>query len=230
MRVAASPVRLPGLATMAVLSVLVRQPAAAQRDSAAGDTAASSTERPRPGAEFRIPLASFLAPGVAQYIYRAPVAGASFTGMAALGTGLYLTGDEATLEQDILPRHLEGQQAVVGALLVALAGYYSAYDGFRRGLPGLQREGKYAFLSDHAPLVELLDAPFDLGFLKRWTTWVDLAYTAGVTALIAAGRTGPGKRYVPFEWHDGAFLGAIGFMPGTGEEAFFRGGGLSPQP
>ncbi|GBD31140.1 hypothetical protein HRbin33_00088 [bacterium HR33] len=211
------------LAAAALLGASLWEPAAAQRDSSASDTAISQVERARPGAEFRIPLASLLAPGVGQYIYGAPLMGATLTGTAALGAGLYLSGDQAVLEQDLLPRHLEGQQSVTGALLVALAGYYSAYDAFSRGLPGLQAEGKYSFISRRAPLSQVLSAPFDPSFLKRWTTWLDLAYTAGIVTLLTASRTEPDKQYLPFKWHDGAFVAAIGYMPGTGEEAFFRG-------
>ncbi len=211
------------LLAVAVISALTGQSAEAQRDTSASDTVAFQAKRARPGAEFRIPLASFLAPGVAQYLYGAPLAGATFSGVAVAGLGLYLSGDERTLQQDPLPRHAEGQQAVVGVLLFSAAGAYSAYDAFSRALPALKAEGKYSFISDRASLSEVLSAPFDPRFLKRWTTWVDLAYTVGVVALLATDRADPGKQYLPFKWHDGVFIAAIGYMPATGEEAFFRG-------
>lgn len=212
--------RLP---EVAVIATLAWRPAEAQRDTTAKDTVTFQAKRPRTGAEFRIPLGSSVAPGLGQYLYGAPVAGALFTGMAAAGLGLYLSGDEGTLQRDILPRHAEGQQAVVGALLLSAAGFYSAYDAFSRGLPALRLEGKYSFISERASLEAVLSAPFDPRFLKRWTTWVDLAHTAGVVALVYTDRVEPGKEYLPFKWHDGAFIAATGYMPGTGEEAFFRG-------
>ena len=183
---------------------------------------ADSTARARGGAQFLIPLGSLFVPGLGQYIHGAPVSGAALTATAVGGYVLYFTGDTAVLRQADLPRHAKGQQALTGLLLAGGAGYISAYDTFRRALPALQREGKYAFVTSPAPTAALLTAPFDPEFLTRWTTWIELAYT-GAIALIVLNERDPGVAYEPYKARDAAFLTGLSLSAGVGEEATFRG-------
>jgi hypothetical protein len=88
--------------------------------------------------------------------------------------------------------------------------------------PALQRQGKYDFLRVRERPVDLMSAPFDPRFLRRWTTWVDLAQTATVTALVLSERRA-GVRYRSFRAHDGAYATSLAINAAVGEEALFRG-------
>jgi hypothetical protein len=102
------------------------------------------------------------------------------------------------------------------------AGFLSAWDAFHRSVPALQRRGRYDFLVTRESPRELLTAPFDRRFLRRWTTWVDLAQTGVVAALILSDRQ-PGARYRAFRTHDAAYATALATNAAAGEEAVFRG-------
>lgn len=210
-----------GAAAAALLGMLL----AKHSGDLAGQVDSTVVVQPKapPGAEFRLPFASLLAPGTGQYRYGKVEAGVAFSTAALGGVGLYLSGDREVIESDFLSRHAKGQQAIAGLLLANWGGYLSAYDAFRRALPRLEAEGKYGFLTNHEPLSRVLSAPFEWRFLGHWTTWVHLAYIAGIAGLVTAKGTAPGKVYEPFKFRDGAFIAAIGFMPATGEEALFRG-------
>ena len=206
-----------------VLSLTIAFPpqlTAQERAAAEADTARPD---PRPGAEFRIPLASFLAPGLGQYLEGSWLAGASLTGAAAGGYALYATGDRQEVEAADLPRSAAGQQAFIGGVLMTTAGGLSAYESFHRSLPSLQRAGKYDFATAHDPSARLLLAPFDVRMLRRWTTWIDLAHTAVVAVILVRTETEPGARYLPFRTRDGAFVASFSYGAGVGEEALFRG-------
>jgi membrane protease YdiL (CAAX protease family) len=84
----------------------------------------------------------------------------------------------------------------------------------------LRREGKYRFATRHASTGSLLTAPLDPEFLLRWTTWIELAYTGAIVALVLGER---GVAYEPFKARDGAFAGVLSYSAGVGEEALFRG-------
>lgn len=204
---------------MCVISTLLALVQATMTDTAAR----ASQPGVRGGAEFRIPLGSLLVPGLGQYLYGAPVSGGGLTATAVGGVVLYLTGDTAALRASDLPRHSDGQRAVVGAQLYLTAGGLSAYDAFGRALPALQAKGRYTFLTAHDPTVSLLAAPFDPKFLGRWTTWADLAFTTIVAAILVESETHPGALYEPFRLRDGAFAAALSWNAGVGEEALFRG-------
>jgi membrane protease YdiL (CAAX protease family) len=178
---------------------------------------------PRPGAEFRVPLASFLIPGFGQYLGGSPIAGAGFTAAAGVGYALYLTGDRAAVSVGDPPRHSEGQRAFIGAQLAQTSGSLSAYEAFHASLGALQRVGRYDFVTDHDSPGSLLLAPFDVHMLSRWTTWIDLAYTGAITAIVVLTETKPGARYLPFRAHDGVFVASLAYNAGVGEEALFRG-------
>jgi hypothetical protein len=196
---------------------------AAQWSVAAAWGQADTSRPPRPGAEFKIPLASLLVPGLGQYLAGSALVGAGFTGAAAAGYALVLTGDPDIVRAEDLPRDPAGQRAFIGAGLTQTAGALSAYDFFHRSLPSLQRVGRYDFVTTHDPPASLLLAPFDVRLLKRWTTWLDLAHTGVVTAVVALTETEPGARYVPFLARDGLFVGSFSYNAAVGEEALFRG-------
>jgi len=187
------------------------------------DTTAPHPRAPRGGDEFWMPLVSAAVPGVGQFAGGDPPSGAGFAGAAVVGYVLYFTGDTASAHLTDLPRNPAGQQALAGLEIATAAGFLSAYDAFQRALPSLRQVGKYGFITAHESLGHLLLAPFDAHMLGRWTTWIDLAHTAIVTTALVISETRPGKRYVPFQVHDGALTATLAYGAGTGEEAAFRG-------
>ncbi len=193
--------------------LMVAKPGSAQPDS--------TRPRPRPGADGAVPLASLIVPGFGQYFYGDPAAGLLFTGTAVAGYGL--GSDRVDGFNDGLPRTTKSQLRAVAVQAAFVAGGLSAYDAFRRGLPALQRDGKYRFLARHEPTRTLLTAPFDPSFLKRWTTWVNLGYTALVTVVVVVADTRPRGQYLPFKANDAGFAAAISAGAALSEEALFRG-------
>jgi membrane protease YdiL (CAAX protease family) len=178
--------------------------------------------RARSGAEFRIPALSFIIPGFGQYLHGSTETGLAFTATAIAGYALYYSGDPEAAGTDPIPRHASGQQSLAGLLLASGAGELSAYDSFQSALPALRREGKYQFVSRPASTTSLLLAPFDWRFLGRWTTWIDLAQTVVIAALILGDRES-GVAYEPFTGRDAGLLTLLSMSAGAGEEALFRG-------
>jgi membrane protease YdiL (CAAX protease family) len=212
------------LALLLAPSLVVAQPtrarAAIQRlDPAPAHTADRQlVEVPRSGSEFWIPFGSVFVPGLGQYLHGASWTGVGHSGVALAGYLLSAAGDP-TLE---LPRRSEDQLAYEGLHLAFTAGTLSAWDAFHRAMPALHRVGKYDFLRPEEDLGDLIWAPLDLRFLGRWTTLVDLAFTAAVTTWVLE-EGAPDGPYRPFHGHDGAFATSLSLNAAVGEEAAFRG-------
>ncbi|HET9947816.1 MAG TPA: CPBP family intramembrane glutamic endopeptidase [Longimicrobiales bacterium] len=174
---------------------------------------------PREGAEFRIPLRSLVLPGYGQYLYGAVGQGLAFTSLALGGYALATTGDPS----GYAPRDVRDQLAYEGLHLALTAGMLSAWDAFHRALPAQRGAGRYRFFNPPDDDVgDLLSAPFDIRFLGRWTTLVDLAFTAGVTTWVLTEDEDDGP-YRPYRWHDAAFATSLSLNAAAGEEALFRG-------
>jgi hypothetical protein len=185
--------------------------------------AEAEAARPRRGSELLIPTASMVLPGLGQYLHGAPAAGAGFTATSVAGFALSTAGDAwgDTWEGDV-PRRGRDQFADQAASVAITSTSLSAWDSFHRAVPALQRQGKYEFLVRRENVGDLLSAPFDHRFLRRWTTWVDLAQTAAVTALVLSERR-PGVRYQPFRPNDALWATSLSMNAAVGEEALFRG-------
>ena len=212
------PSRALALALFVLWSPAYPGAARAQQDSS------RAARRPPWGAEFRMPALSMVFPGIGQDMQSAGRTGLAFTGTAVAGFALAATLDTAPLAASgVMPRTIDQQRAFLGLSLMSGAGELSAYDSFRRSLPALKRQNKYQFLDQREPLGALSSAPFDPHFLGRWTTWLDLAYTGVVAALVVSVETEPGKLYRPYTFRDAAFGTAVSFQAGVGEEAMFRG-------
>ncbi len=226
-------VHLPSL----LLCLLIAAPLAAQtRDTtavgeagvaaASGVVEAAADSEPRPprkGAQFRIPLASVAVPGLGQYRYGAHGAGIGYsaTAVGAAALAYWAAGGSASSWNDF-PRRGRDQFAVEAVHVSQSASFLSAWDAFQRGVPSLQREGKYEFLTTRETLGDLLTAPFEPEFLTRPTTWAHLAYTGLVATLLVGGREA-GVDYVPFRPQDAAFATSLSYNAGVSEEALFRG-------
>lgn len=191
------------------------------RGIAAQDVRADTARSAPRGAELLIPLSGLLVPGAGQYIHGAWGPGLGYTASAVGGYALYAR-EERGLDTRHLPRDGDGQLATSGLFLASGASYLSAYDAFARGIRDLQREGKYRFLTGHAPVGDLLTAPFDPAFLGRWTTWAHLAWTGVIVAVVLDDRE-PGVAYRPLVARDVGFATALSLSAGIGEEAAFRG-------
>lgn len=149
----------------------------------------------------------------------APATGLGYSAVSVGGIAMMLSGSP---DDSDIPRTSEGQRFELGALVVQSAGFLSARDAFLRAVPAMQQQGKYKFLTTPEGLPELLSAPFDFRFLKRWTTWVDIGQTALMTGLVLSERTSS-KTYYPYRVQDGAVVFGIAANAGISEEAMFRG-------
>lgn len=173
------------------------------------------------GSEFLVPFGSLFLPGLGQYTQGAGWAGLGYTATMVAGAVATGAGDPSF---DAYPRDPGDQLAVEGLHVVFSAGALSAWDAFRRSLPGHQRVGRYRFLEGRDGLGDLLTAPFDFRFLGRWTTWADLAFTALVVGVATASEDrDPDAEYEPFRAHDAAFLTSFSYNAAVAEEALFRG-------
>lgn len=206
-----------GVVLTAVLSIVLASPGMAQRpDSVIAE------RRAKGGSEFWIPLGSLFVPGLGQYIHGAPLMGAGYSASAVAGVLVGETAGTEVLNVQDLPRDGADQLAYEGYHVASTAGLLSAWDAFQRSVPAMQAEGNYRFLTERDDAGGLVSAPFDVRFLSRWTTWVHLAYT-GLVAGLVLGERERSALYEPFRFRDAAFVAALSFNAGVGEEAAFRG-------
>src|SRR3990172_1841631 len=170
----------------------------------------------RRGAQLLLPLGSTLLPGLGQYVQGAPLLGVALTAAAATGAAVALTHSSSP------KRSTEALKRSLGAQMLQLSGAISGYDSFRRSVPGLQRAGKYAFIASSTSVGDGITAPLDVRYLARWTTWLNLAYTAGVTVWLLNDRH-RGFQYEPLTARDAAFVFSRSLTSPPGEEMLLRG-------
>src|SRR6185503_6370492 len=170
----------------------------AQRDSVPARPARSAWS-----AQAGLPLLSVLLPGFGQFLQKAPGPGLVFTAAGVTGITLFASSPEVALSG--LPRSAAGQRAMMGAELYTAAGFLSGYESFHRALPGLRQRGMYAFMPRDEPVGSLMTAPFDVRFLGRWTTWLDLVHSAVMIGMFVARETSPGWQYRPYLARDAVF-------------------------
>lgn len=208
------------------LTLLCASAAHAQQSVPAADTLAapdSAAVNPRRGSEFLIPAGSLFLPGLGQYVHGETKPGLAFSATTVAGYALSGLGDPwgDTWDGDF-PRRAEDQFAEVAFDVAFTAGALSAFQAFHAAVPGLRSRGKYGFLEKRESVGDLLSAPFDTRFLRRWTTWVDLAQTIAVTALVVADRDRDGAT-IPFRGHDAGYASFTSMNAAVSEEALFRG-------
>lgn len=202
-----------------LISMLAATPLFAQQafqDEAPRDSAVAT---PRRGGQFLWPFSNMLLPGAGLYGTGRPVSGAGYTASALVGVGL--VGHSSFDEFDLDARDSQGQRIAVGLAVLSASGMLGAYDTFRGSLPGFKAVGKYDYL-EHTPSVgQIMAAPADPRYLRRWTTWVGLAFTAAATVGVLSQDKDPGAP--PLGGRDVAYSGAISLGAAAGEEAAFRG-------
>lgn len=212
-------VRIVRILYTIVVSALLAAPLSAQEPVSDPEPAPA---RSGSGSEFLIPLGSLIVPGLGQYLNGASLHGVAYTGVALGGYLLSSVGDDTGETLDGPPHRAEDQLAQQAAHTALTSGFLSAWDSFHRAVPMKQTRGEYGFLGERETVGDLLTAPFDHRFLGRWTTWVDLAATAGVLAFALSGNDPKGP-YHPFGVNDGAYVVSLSMNAGVGEEALFRG-------
>lgn len=187
----------------------------------AGSVTAAAAQSPDTVPRQRwLTLGSLLLPGLGQYAQGRVGPGLALTGVGLAGVALYATSDTTDIGSGGLPLDPAQRQALVGLQLYQTAGSLSAYDTFRSSARRQQTVGRYRFLTQHEPVGRLLTAPFDPVFLKRWTTWVGLAYTGAVALLVA---NDPNRIDRSLTTQDVVFGSLVSLNAGIGEEALFRG-------
>ncbi len=172
---------------------------------------------------FLWPLGSVFVPGLGQWVNGATGAGFAFFG-TSLGTAAVAanTDSEPRLD-DRLPRTREGQLHEFALQASFDAGLLSAYDSFRRSLPGLQAGQRYRFLENTTSTRRAFAAPFRFGFLGKATTWILLSIPVAIIAASAIDDNNNAISHLPFQWHDAVYAGGTSYGAGVTEEAFFRG-------
>jgi len=202
-----------------LISLLAATPLFAQQalqDEAGRDTAIAT---PRRGGQLLWPLSNMLAPGTGLYGTGRSVSGAGYTASALVGIGL--VGNTLLDELDLDTRDSRGQRIAVGRAVLSTSGMLSAYDTFRGSLPGFKTVGKYDYLESTPSVGQIMAAPADPRYLRRWTTWVGLAFTAAATVGVLSQDKDPGAP--PLGGRDVAYSGVMSLGAAAGEEAAFRG-------
>ncbi|MCB0377698.1 MAG: CPBP family intramembrane metalloprotease [Bdellovibrionales bacterium] len=177
---------------------------------------------------FWAPVASYLLPGINQYINDQNRAGALYSALAV--TGL-MTASQASQRiqgrvenpRDIV--NLEERDSDVRAYLWGmktydLAGSLSLYHTFRTAVNFRKGRGDYSFLPEGERVDELMLAPFQFSFLTRWSTLIPLGIGLGLVIGVSANDDYNTRS---LDGEDVLFTGAISYNAGVGEEALFRG-------
>jgi membrane protease YdiL (CAAX protease family) len=177
-------------------------------------------ERPR---NYWLPLASFVLPGLGQYIEQQWEPGFIYTGTAAFGLSL------ASVAAKRIEKNKLGEldydeynglqrQYTYGMQLYMFSGEMSAFHSFRTAVKTRKPGGEFAFLKAEEDPSDLLTAPFEFSMLARPTTYIPMIVGLGL-ALATYDPT----PHADFDGGDAAFAGGVSYNAGVGEEAFFRG-------
>jgi hypothetical protein len=169
---------------------------------------APETGGARRGSEVLIPFGSMLLPGLGQYMQGATRAGLGYTATAVAG---HMLGEQAGEYEGDFPRRARDQFLSSAEDVGITASMLSAWDSFHRAVPAMQGQGRYDFLTRQESVGDLMTAPFDMSFLRRWTTWVDLGQTLLITAIVLNEGTGS-------FWYNAAVISAtlaVEERPGT---------------
>jgi hypothetical protein len=172
------------------------------------------------GSEILIPIGSFFLPGLGQYIHGETPKGLAYSATFVAGAAVGATRDVP--DSLDLPFDPQDQLSDIGWSVSMSAMWLSSWDAFHRALPAHKRLGRYQFLPERESLGQLITAPLDYRFLKRWTTWVDIAQTALITTIILS-EPDSDERWSHFRGHDALYAAAGSLNAAVGEEAFFRG-------
>ena len=175
------------------------------------------------------PLLSYVAPGAGQYMNGQHNAGFVYSGIGLAGLATAASAVVEVNNADDPDERLEdfdsfdpvARRYSWGLKTYDLAGSLSLYHSFRTVVRFRQQEGDFKFLpEDPETTDELMLAPFEFGFLGRWSTLIPLAAGLGLSIL-----SGANDDYDTRNLTEGDLLysSAISYNAGVGEEALFRG-------
>jgi len=198
-------------------------------------------EPDRPRSDIGMPIASFLLPGLDQWIEgqqpsaalysSAAVGGLIYAGNVEANNGMVKVVEHADgTKHDVDAKGLDqkdvaGRKYVLGTLIYQGAGGMSAYQSFRTAALTRRSQGQYEFLSADETPVDVFKAPFHYQYLTRWTTIVPLGIIGALSALQLSQEPPEDAGYerTAFRGSDAFFTGAYSYNAGTHEEAMFRG-------
>ena len=175
------------------------------------------------------PLLSYVAPGAGQFMNGQTGAGFVYSGIAFAGLGTAASAiielnnyedreerlDEADSFDPIVRRYTWGMKTY------DLAGSLSLYHSFHTVKKDRQKEGDFLFLPEDAETTDqLMLAPFEFGFMGRWSTILPLVAGLGLGIISGAHDNYETRR---LNSGDILFSSAISYNAGVGEEALFRG-------
>lgn len=177
-------------------------------------------ERPR---NYWLPLASFVLPGLGQYIEQQWEPGFIYTGTSLVGLTMASVASKRIQEDklgDLDYDEYNGlqRQYTYGMQLYMFSGEMSAFHSFRTAVKTRKANGEFSFLTADETPADLLTAPFEISFITRPTTYGPLL--AGLVLVIATYDPKPNS---DFDLGDAAFTSGVSYNAGVGEEAFFRG-------
>lgn len=233
-----------GLAMVSCLLVINIGPTQAQ------EAASSAERRPpvyeldepdRPRSDIGMPIASFLLPGLDQWIEGQQTSAVLYSTVAVGGLlysesieknnalvevaehadGTKHTFDSRSLDQ----KDVAGRKYLLGQLVYQGSGGMSAYHSFRTAALSRRSKGQYEFLpTDETPL-DVFKAPFQFHYLTELTTIVPLGIIGTLSAIQLSQDPPEDAEYArtSFEGSDAFFAGAYSYNAGTHEEAMFRG-------
>lgn len=177
----------------------------------------------RPRNYWLAPIASFVLPGLGQYIEQQWEPGLIYTGTAVLGMTM-ATVAAKRIKEDQLGKldydEYDGlqRQYTYGTQLYMFAGEMSAFHSFRTAVKSRKPNGEFAFITNDEDPSDLLTAPFEFSFITRPTTYGPLL--AGLALVLVSYDPDP---HADFDGGDAAFTAGVSYNAGVGEEAFFRG-------
>ena len=188
------------------------------------------------GSIFGFPLLSFAVPGIGQFLNGQYGPGFVYSGTAFAGAATAVSGvielsnrndNDADNDDDLYVEGFEDKdpavrRILVGTSLYTLAGSLSLYHSFQTVVDFRKQQGDFSFLPDERETTdELMLAPFEFGFLGRWTTWVPLVSLLGL--VFVDGANDDYNTRDSLNAGDYALAGTLSYGAGVGEEAMFRG-------
>ncbi len=175
----------------------------------------------RPRSIFWPQFTSILLPGFDQYWERQYPYALSYSGIAILGQVIANANrydkDEVKKEKKDDFDERDYGYAAIGNSMTFDVGLFSAYHSFRSA--ARTRPGDFSFIKANDSIKDVLLAPFQFSYLKRWTTYVPLGL---LTTLLIARAGNPQRHVLPF-YERLASTGSLSYGAGVTEEAAFRG-------
>ncbi len=174
-----------------------------------------------------VPAFSYFVPGLGSFLEEDYSRGLRFLSYGVTGLSLHLSSQQKIddfMQSDSLHFHhyrdLQREREI-GRAMLGHSMTLSLYDSFSSRAIKSKANGKYLFLPENQNIESVLKAPFDFGYLSRWTTFVPFS----LAILVGYYEFNEKPRPERFNLRpvDGVASSYTSYVAGTGEEAFFRG-------